>query len=94
MPVLPRTGKKLVEAALSGDVDEMAEVLVPLLKGYVSVRDAAAKSPAENYYHGFLSSLFACAGLPSGNFVSNGEAGDVLPILFSPRASVRGVSVS
>lgn len=69
-------GKKLAEAALSGDADGMAEVLVPLLRGYVSVRDAAAKAPAENYYHGFLSALFACAGLPTGNFVSNGEAGD------------------
>ena len=87
-------GKKLVEAALSGDADGMAEVLVPLLKGYVSVRDAAAKSPAENYYHGFLSVLFACAGLPTGNFVSNGEAGDgFADIVFASGVGSRRIGV-
>lgn len=53
----------------------MAKVLEPLLKNYVSVRDTATKAPAENYYHGFLSALFACAGNRINDFQSNAESG-------------------
>ena len=68
-------GLKLAEAATRGDVGGMAKVLEPLLKNYVSVRDTATKAPAENYYHGFLSALFACAGNRINDFQSNAESG-------------------
>ena len=69
-------GKKLAKAALAGSVDGIQAVLAPLLKEYVSVRDAASRAPAENYYHGFLAALFACAGSIIEKFRSNAEAGD------------------
>ena len=87
-------GKQLVDAALSGDADGMAEVLVPLLKGYVSVRDAATRAPAESYYHGFLTALFASSGLSMGDFVSNGEAGDgFADIVFFSGVGARRIGV-
>ncbi len=69
-------GMDFVKAALAGDDDRMAMVLDELLKNYVSVRDAATKSPAENYYHGLLTSLCACAESLLFTYSSNGEAGD------------------
>lgn len=87
-------GRQLVEAALSGNADGMTEVLAPLLKGYVSVRDAATRAPVENYYHGFLTALFASSGLPTGNFVSNGEAGDgFADIVFLSGVGARRIGV-
>ena len=70
------SGRKLAEAALSGDTETMAGVLEPLLRNYVSVRDAAGKAPAENYYHGFLAALLSSAGRAALDFRSNAEAGD------------------
>ena len=69
-------GSDFAKAALSGDSDKMAEVLIPLLEKYVSIRDTAAKAPAENYYHGFLTSLLGCAGSYAKDLRSNIEAGD------------------
>ena len=69
-------GKKFAKAALAGDVDGILSVLSPLLKRYVSVRDAASRAPAENYYQGFLTALLASAGGLIENFRSNAEAGD------------------
>ncbi len=69
-------GVDFVKAVLAGDEDRMAEVLEELLKNYVSVRDTATKAPAENYYHGLLVSLIACADSLLATFRSNGEAGD------------------
>lgn len=69
-------GIKLAEAAVTGNASRMAEVLEPLLRTYVSVRDAATRAPAENYYHGFLSALFACAGSRIQDFRSNAESGN------------------
>lgn len=69
-------GKQLTEAALQGNLDGMLGVLEPLLRKYVSVRDSASRSPAENYYHGFLSALLASAGSLVQDFRSNAEAGD------------------
>lgn len=43
-------GIKLAEAAVTGNASRMAEVLEPLLRTYVSVRDAATRAPAVNYY--------------------------------------------
>ena len=69
-------GMDFVKAALAGDADRMADELDTLLKNYVSVRDTATKAPAENYYHGLLTSLVACAESLLATFQSNGEAGD------------------
>jgi len=69
-------GMDFVKAALAGDEDRMADELDTLLKNYVSVRDTATKAPAENYYHGLLTSLVACAESLLATFQSNGEAGD------------------
>ncbi len=69
-------GMDFVKAALAGNEDAMADVIDSLLKNYVSVRDTATKAPAENYYHGLLTSLVACAESLLATFQSNGEAGD------------------
>lgn len=69
-------GRDFAKAALNGDCDAMADILGPLLKNYVSVRDTATKAPAENYYHGFLSGLLGCAGEYAQDVLSNAEAGD------------------
>lgn len=69
-------GRDFAKAALEGDADRMAEILVPLLENYVSIRDAATKAPAENYYHGFLTALLSCAGAFAKDLRSNAEAGD------------------
>lgn len=77
-------GIKLAEAAVTGNASRMAEVLEPLLRTYVSVRDSATRAPAENYYHGFLSALFACAGSRIQDFRSNAESGNgYADIIFS-----------
>ena len=73
-PIFTQYGVNFAKAALKGDTDTMTAVLQTLLDNYVSVRDTATKAPAENYYHGFLTALLACAG----NFIkfrSNAEAG-------------------
>lgn len=69
-------GRDFAKAALDGDADRMAEVLVPLLESYVSIRDTATKAPAENYYCGFLTALLTCAGSYAKDVSSNVEAGD------------------
>lgn len=69
-------GLDLAKAALAGNSDKMAEVLVPLLNNYISIRDTATKAPAENYYHGFLTALLGCAGAYANDLRSNVEAGD------------------
>lgn len=69
-------GVKFAQAAVSGDIDAMINVLEPLLRNYVSVRDTATRAPAENYYHGFLAALLASAGESVQDFRSNVEAGN------------------
>ena len=77
-------GLELAEAAVRGDAPGMAKVLEPLLRNYVSVRDAATRAPAENYCHGFFSALFTCAGTRINDFRSNSESEDGYPdIAFS-----------
>lgn len=87
-------GVKLADAALSGSADGMAEVLEPLLRKYVSVRDAASRAPAENYYHGFLCALLASAEARIQDFASNAEAGDgYADIVFTSGTGSRRVGV-
>ena len=68
-------GFTLAKTVMSGDADAVRKVLLPLLRKYVSVRDEATKAPPENYYQGFLSAMFACAGDSIANFHANSEAG-------------------
>ena len=73
---IAQNGQKLAKAAFAGDASAMRKVLVQVLEGFVSVRDAASRAKPENFYQGFLAGLFSCAGNAVRNFESNGEAGD------------------
>ena len=87
-------GKKLAHALLAGEVDEIRELIENLLKSFVSVRDGASRAPAENYYHGFLTALFASAGSLVENFRSNPEAGDgYADIVFTSNKKGKKVAV-
>ncbi len=93
-PSFAQHGLKLADAALTGSADGMSEVLEPLLRNYVSVRDAASRAPAENYYHGFLAALFACAGNRIQDFASNTECGDgYADIVFTSGTGSRRIGV-
>ncbi len=89
-PVCAQHGVQLAKAALAGDARGVKSVLLPVLRNYVSVRDAATRAKPENFYHGFLVALLSCAGAAIENFSSNGEAGDgYADLLFtSPDGSV------
>lgn len=54
----------------------MSSVLFNVLQKYVSLRDAATRARAENFYHAFLLALLAGAEGIVSNVISNGEAGD------------------
>lgn len=69
-------GAALAKNFLSGDAENVRKTLLPLLRKYVSVRDAATKAPPENYYHGFLTAMMACAEGTISNYLSNRESGD------------------
>ena len=87
-------GRDFAKAALDGDCDGMADILGPLLKNYVSVRDTATKAPAENYYHGFLSGLLGCAGEYAQDVLSNVESGDgYADLLFTSGAGSKRIGV-
>ena len=67
---------EMVHAALKADATDVKRVLMQLLINYVSVRDAATKAPAENYYHAFLLGLLTGAEGIITNLASNVESGD------------------
>lgn len=68
----------------------MNGILADVLGVYVSVRDSATRSKAENFYHGFLSALLAGAGRIIRNFQSNREAGNgYVDILFCSGSFLR-----
>ena len=75
-PVCAQHGERLAKAVFAGDAPGVKSVLLPVLEGYVSVRDAATRSKPENFYQGFVTALFSCAGSAVQNFTANGEAGD------------------
>ncbi len=88
------SGRDFAKAAVDGDADKMAEILVPLLENYVSIRDTATKAPAENYYHGFLTALLGCAGAYAKDLRSNVEAGDgFADLVFTSGAGSRRIGV-
>ena len=55
-------GRDFVKAALEGDRDAMAGVLVPLLANYVSLSDTTLKDPAETDGWGVLTALLTASG--------------------------------
>ena len=68
--------RRFALAAESGDAAAMRAEMLKALIRYVSVRDAATRARAENYYHGFLLALLAGAGDAVDGLRSNAEAGD------------------
>ena len=94
-PSFVHYGEAMVAEAFKGNADGVQNVIANILDGYVSVRDAATRAKAENFYHGFLSALIAGAGKAVGNFSSNAEAGDgYADLLFtSPTAPRIGVVI-
>mgnify|MGYP002515677958 CR=1 FL=1 len=73
---LVNRGVELAHSFLSGNAENVRKTLLPLLRKYISVRDSATKAPPENYYHGFLTAMLACAGSTIENFHSNRESGN------------------
>ncbi|MBW7570349.1 AAA family ATPase [Succinivibrio faecicola] len=66
----------IAKALFEGDCETASDKIYDLLLNYVSVRDFATKAKPENYYHGFLSGVFACCGDYINNFKSNTETGN------------------
>jgi hypothetical protein len=86
-------GNAIARALLTGDTRDFYLKLTELLQGYVSIRDTATKSPAENFYHGFLSAIFTSATVIK-NFQSNAEAGNgYADILFVSQDKSVGVVI-
>ena len=67
--------RKLISQLIACDSKNANGSLQTLLGGFVSIRDSATKAPRENFYHGFLSGLFAAAGDNIIDFKSETEAG-------------------
>ena len=65
----------LANAAFEGDWKTLQIQLATFLRRYVSVRDAATRANAENYYHGMLLGLLGNTESVE-NLQSNHEAGD------------------
>ena len=65
----------LAKAAFEGDRKTLQIQLATFLRRYVSVRDAATRADAENYYHGMLVGLLGNTEVIE-NLQSNREAGD------------------
>ena len=66
----------IANALFEGDCETASDKIYDLLQNYVSVRDFATKAKPENYYHGFLSGVFACCGDYINDFKSNTETGN------------------
>ena len=66
----------IANALFEGDCETASDKIYDLLLNYVSVRDFATKAKPENYYHGFLSGVFACCGDYINDFKSNTETGN------------------
>ncbi len=66
---------KLVDALTCGSQKEAYNIFFDMLQKYVSIRDTATKAPLENFYHGFLNSIFACCEDIISEYHSNYESG-------------------
>ena len=88
------SGREIASALLAGNTSAFRLKLTKLLQNYVSIRDTATKSPAENFYHGFLSAVFVSSGSFISNFHSNAEAGEgYADILFTSADEEIGVVI-
>ena len=68
---------EIASALLDGNSSFVKTKLREILKRFISIRDSATKAPHENYYHGYLNSLFLnCSNGYFGEYHSNCEAGD------------------
>ena len=81
----------LANAAFEGDWKTLQIQLATFLRRYVSVRDAATRAKAENYYHGMLLGLLGNTESVE-NLQSNHEAGDgFADLIFTSIGSEIGV---
>ena len=88
-----RRGEAVAKAIFEGDPESVKERLSVLLENYVSIRDAATRAKAENYYHGFLLGLLSSTGMVK-NIKSNREAGDgYADLLFTSAGARIGVVI-
>ncbi len=88
------SGREIASTLLAGNTSAFRSKLTELLQNYVSIRDTATRSPAENFYHGFLSAIFVSSGSFISNFHSNAEAGEgYADILFTSADEEVGVVI-
>ena len=66
----------IAQSLLEGNCDIARSKLKYLLRRYVSVRDFATGAKPENFYHGFLSSVFTNCGSFITDFKFNSESED------------------
>ena len=83
----------IANALLEGNVDFVQNKLGPLLRSFVSVRDAVTRAPHENYYHGFLNGIFTNCKDNLGEYHSNYESGDGYTDIFFKDSDCRKVAI-
>ncbi len=63
-------------ALLNGNIEKTLEILRPILKEFVSIRDNATRAIHENYYHGLLNGIFSKYTDIISDYRTNAESGD------------------
>ena len=85
---------KLVDALSCGNQKETYDIFFDMLQKYVSIRDTATKAPLENYYHGFINSIFTCCENIISDYHSNYESGSGYPdITFKVERNTKAVII-
>jgi len=86
--------KKLVDALVCGNQQEIYDIFFDMLQKYVSIRDTATKAPLENYYHGFINGIFTSCEKFISEYHSNYEAGNGYPdITFKAERNTKAVII-
>ena len=85
---------KFIKALVTGEQEDISNILFDMLQKYVSIRDTATKAPLENYYHGFINGIFTnCEGIIS-EYHSNYESGSGYPdITFKAERNTKAVII-
>ena len=85
---------KFIKALVKGQQEDISNILFDMLQKYVSIRDTATKAPYENFYHGFINSIFtSCEGIIS-EYHSNYESGSGYPdITFKAERNTKAVII-
>ncbi len=84
--------RRILQAFFKGDADQVNVLLGLRLKKFVSIRDFNTRSPAENFYHGFLNGMFSTEKNQFFRYQSNAEAGKgYADIIFSSGDNSTGV---